>query len=590
VTTSTVVARVEELIRRAEALDKGDASERSRALATRLRSTVLRPLAELHDPSDPSAPPHTQGAGLEESLFELAMDLTRTCATDDRAALLEACAGAHYLVTIGQNDAQQRITRLAEIAHDVPGDPSGRVRVRENGPYLLTGGASMSNFLGESTTAPPIAALCRCGRSESKPWCDGTHATIGFNDKKHADRVADRLDSYETRQFTLLDNRGICAHSGRCTDALPTVFRAGAEPFVAPAGGRADDILRAIQACPSAALGAAIAERRSAELVDRIRPPAIEVSKDGPYYVTGGVDLRDDAGNEPVRAGSASREHFALCRCGQSKNKPFCSGAHWYADFHDPVMDPDHQPTLFEWAGGYPVLLRVTRLFYERHVPQDDLLAPLFSRMEPDHPERVAAWLSEVFGGPKFYSQRYGGYTRMISQHLNKHLTEAQRARWVSLLCRSADEALLAADPEFRAAFVGYLEWGTRIAVENSQQDSHPPEGMPVPRWWWVCDATPAARPPSRPTSHPPMEGPAPPETPAPGEALSFARHIKGLFRARDRGAMRFAFDLWSAADVRAHALAIQARLKAGTMPCDGAWPAERVALFERWVAEGCAD
>ncbi len=143
----------------------------------------------------------------------------------------------------------------------------------------------------------------------------------------------------------------------------------------------------------------------------------------------------------------------------------------------------------------------MTRLFYERHVPQDDLLAPLFSRMEPDHPERVASWLSEVFGGPKFYSQRYGGYTRMISQHLNKHLTEAQRARWVSLLCRSADEALLAADPEFRAAFVAYLEWGTRIAVENSQGDSRPPEGMPVPRWWWVCDATPSARPPSRPTA-----------------------------------------------------------------------------------------
>ena len=121
--------------------------------------------------------------------------------------------------------------------------------------------------------------------------------------------------------------------------------------------------------------------------------------------------------------------------------------------------------------------------------------------MEPDHPERVAAWLSEVFGGPKFYSQRYGGYSRMISQHLNKHLTEAQRARWVSLLCRSADEALLAADPEFRAAFVAYLEWGTRIAVENSQSDARPPEGMPVPRWWWVCDATPSARPPSRPTA-----------------------------------------------------------------------------------------
>ena len=481
-TIPTILAHVEELMRRAEALEIGGTPERSQATASRLRSTVLRPLTDVTAAPDPSTdlPPKT--AEVDEALFELALELTRTCATDDRAALLEACAGAHYLATLGVDDAEHRITSLVEATREIPADPKGRIRVRQNGPYLVTGGAPIWNFLGEPMTAPPIAALCRCGRSQSLPFCDGTHATIGFNDNKRADRVADRLDSYPARQFTILDNRGICAHSGRCTDALTTVFHTGSEPFIAPSGARADDILRAIQACPSGALGAAIAERRAAEIVDRVRPPAIEVSKDGPYFVTGGVDLRDDGGNEPARAAGASREHFALCRCGQSKNKPFCSGAHWYADFHDPVMDPDHQPTLFEWAGGYPALLRVTRLFYERHIPQDDLLAPLFSRMEPDHPERVATWLSEVFGGPKLYSQRYGDYARMISQHLNKHLTEAQRARWLSLLCRSADEALLAADPEFRAAFVAYLEWGSRIAVENSQEDSRPPEGMPIPR------------------------------------------------------------------------------------------------------------
>jgi CDGSH-type Zn-finger protein/truncated hemoglobin YjbI len=526
----------------------------------------------------------------EETLFALAKDLTRACATDQRAGLLEACAGAHYLVATREHEAREQLMELGQLARDIPGNARGRIRVRENGPYLVSGGPAIGSFLGEPIAAPPIAALCRCGQSQSRPWCDGTHATTGFNDEKHSDRVADQLDSYSARQFQILDNRGQCAHSGRCTDALPTVFRLGEEPFVAPAGGRADDILRAVQACPSGALGVAMRERRADEMVDSVRQPGIEVSKDGPYFVTGSVQLLDDAGNQLAAAAGASREHFALCRCGHSKNKPFCSGAHWYADFHDPIADPDKEPTLFEWVGGYPALMRMTRIFYERYVPEDDLLAPLFARMQPDHPERVAAWLSEVFGGPPLYSQRYGGYVRMLSQHLNKCLTEAQRSRWVSLLCRSADDALVSADPEFRAAFVAYLEWGSRLALENSQPGAVPPERMPVPRWWWVCNATPDARPASLPEKEQRVVEPEPPATPGPGETVGFERHIKGLFRARDRGAMRFAFDLWSVGDVRPHADAIFARLRDGTMPCDGQWPADKIAIFERWIVQGCAD
>ena len=102
--------------------------------------------------------------------------------------------------------------------------------------------------------------------------------------------------------------------------------------------------------------------------------------------------------------------------------------------------------------------------------------------MSPDHPERVAAWLGEVFGGAKAYSEGYGGYERMVSQHLGKAGREEQRARWVELLSKSADDAMLPADPEWRAAFVAYLEWGSRIGLENSQPEAHPPPHMPVPR------------------------------------------------------------------------------------------------------------
>lgn len=114
------------------------------------------------------------------------------------------------------------------------------------------------------------------------------------------------------------------------------------------------------------------------------------------------------------------------------------------------------------------------RIFYSEYVPQDPLVGPLFANMSPDHPERVSAWLSEVFGGPKFYSERYGGYSRMISQHVGKCISEEQRARWVKMLCQSADDVMLPSDPEFCAAFVAYLEWSSRIGKENSQTNATP--------------------------------------------------------------------------------------------------------------------
>jgi truncated hemoglobin YjbI len=232
-------------------------------------------------------------------------------------------------------------------------------------------------------------------------------------------------------------------------------------------------------------------------------------------------------------------------------------------------------------------LLRMTRLFYGKHVPADPLLAPLFASMSPDHPERVAAWLGETFGGPKLHTAQYGGYDRMVSQHLGKGLREEQRARWVQLITRSADEAGLPTDPEFRAAFQSYLEWGSRIAVENSTPGAKPPEHMPVPRWDWVVDAVPG----SRVSALRPETEEAPAVTlPGPGEAVSFATHIKPLFRSMDRQSMSFAFDLWSHDDVSRHADAILERLDAGSMPCDGAWPAEQVDAFRAWIAGGKAE
>jgi truncated hemoglobin YjbI len=227
----------------------------------------------------------------------------------------------------------------------------------------------------------------------------------------------------------------------------------------------------------------------------------------------------------------------------------------------------------------------MTRLFYEKHVPQDPLLAPLFANMSPDHPERVAKWLAEVFCGPKDYSQDYGGYSRMLSQHIGKNLTEDKRARWVQLILLSVQEAGLPADPEFRAAFSSYIEWGSRLALENSQHGAQPPEHMPMPNWDWNTAAGPPGGRTSALASTPEEDPPV--VLPQADEQVGFEKHIRTFFRRRDRQSMKFAFDLWAYDDVKQNAHAILERLRDGSMPCDGAWPAERSSAFERWVATG---
>jgi CDGSH-type Zn-finger protein len=132
-------------------------------------------------------------------------------------------------------------------------------------------------------------------------------------------------------------------------------------PFVTPSGGRMDEIIRAVRGCPSGALSYAIDGKEARDQVDQTgRAPVIEVFRDGPYRITDGLVLRDSAGNPEPHAAGASAEHYALCRCGHSQNKPFCSGMHYYINFTDPV--PAEEPTLFEWAGGLPALLRMTEI------------------------------------------------------------------------------------------------------------------------------------------------------------------------------------------------------------------------------------
>jgi hemoglobin len=142
-------------------------------------------------------------------------------------------------------------------------------------------------------------------------------------------------------------------------------------------------------------------------------------------------------------------------------------------------------PTLYEWAGGQQAFERLINAFYDR-VEQDDLLSPLFpGGVSEEHRRNVVSWWSEVFGGPARYSEELGGYPRMLDKHRGLDITEAQRFRFASLMSLAANDAALPADPEFRSAFVAYVEWGTRLAMHNSQAGAEVVEHAPTPRWGW---------------------------------------------------------------------------------------------------------
>ncbi|HZR50891.1 MAG TPA: ferritin-like domain-containing protein [Streptosporangiaceae bacterium] len=496
-----------------------------------------------------------------DRVAELALAVTRQRVTNPDPAVQEATATLQDLA-LRLAPAERAAGLLAEFRDLQAGIEPGIV-VATDGPYLVTNAAHLRDWLGQDLPGRPQLALCRCGESSMKPACDGACATNGFSGAKDPKRVPDRRDTYPAPALTIYDNRGICQHSGYCTDRLSRVFHSGEEPFVSAAAGRVDEVIAAVRACPSGALSFAIdgVEGRATADYHDTREPAVEVSKDGPYRITGGLPLTDADGKDVERAQGSSREHYALCRCGHSQNKPFCSGMHWYVEFADP--EPSARPTLFEWAGGLPALNALARLFYEQRLPSDALLAARFAAAPPGAVRAAAGRMAQAFGGPRVAAAAAVAPGR-------PDLSEAERAQWISLWLRCADEVKLPSDPEFRSAFAGYVTW-----------DAAAPADAEVPAWDWG-----AAGPPSAPASVGAAAA-AEPSLPAPDEPVSFARHIKLLFRDKDRKSMSFAFDLWSYADVTANAAGILERIDNGTMPCDGAWPAEKVAVFRRWTESG---
>lgn len=218
-------------------------------------------------------------------------------------------------------------------------DSKVHVTVTQDGPYMVTGGVKLSEQIiatgpdGSSedwieNDLPPVGprfALCRCGHSDKKPFCDGSHTKMGFDGTEIADRAPylDQAKIFDGPSLALLDLESLCAFARFC-DANGQVWSQvarTADPKVRAA------FIRQVQNCPSGRLvvwdkgaGAAL-ESELAPSIGLVEDPAEACS--GPLWLRGGIALIAADGEEYEVS-----NRVTLCRCGGSKNKPFCDGTH----------------------------------------------------------------------------------------------------------------------------------------------------------------------------------------------------------------------------------------------------------------------
>jgi CDGSH-type Zn-finger protein len=218
--------------------------------------------------------------------------------------------------------------------------PARTITVTANGPYLVTGDVPLYRRRSvDSEHGEPLAwettehvetrdryALCRCGQSERKPFCDGTHARVGFvADDSSTGTYDDRSKILGGTGITVRDDRSICVHAGFCGNRVANVW--GQVSATEESTVRAQ-VIAMVENCPSGALTFSF----GGDDVEPLMPEAVAALDDGPLWITGGVPvgLADGTTLEV-------RNRVTLCRCGASANKPLCDGSHKETGFHDPV-------------------------------------------------------------------------------------------------------------------------------------------------------------------------------------------------------------------------------------------------------------
>ncbi|MEN8146038.1 MAG: CDGSH iron-sulfur domain-containing protein [Campylobacterota bacterium] len=195
----------------------------------------------------------------------------------------------------------------------------------ENGPLEVDCTDVVFMKEGKKLEAENPSHPCRCGHSKNKPWCDGSHVKAGFTSKREIDE--EMLQVYEGKEITIHFNRSICAGAAACVHGLPTVFKSDSpSDWIRPDNETNAKIVETIKACPSGALSYSVNGKIA---IDGRSVPKITIIKNGPYRVEG-VVLEE----KPIPT-NFSTTKYTLCRCGYSKNRPYCDYSHAESSWSD---------------------------------------------------------------------------------------------------------------------------------------------------------------------------------------------------------------------------------------------------------------
>jgi len=208
-----------------------------------------------------------------------------------------------------------------------------KITATENGPYKVTDVSALKNSQYKALEIEEETYLCRCGGSANKPYCDGTHRKNGFSGQQNGAYIKNETAAYKGDMITIYDNRNICSHRGYCTGELPTVFKE-TDPWIDPNGDTVEKIIALCDKCPSGALTYALPEQDKSQGPND-KKSVIRLSErhfgfHGPYDISGPIEIDGQIERTPELDFKTT-----LCRCGHSKNKPFCSGEHYNIKFID---------------------------------------------------------------------------------------------------------------------------------------------------------------------------------------------------------------------------------------------------------------